>query len=289
MVEEQLLRVALHVEQHLREPLTVERLAEVACISEYHFHRLFRLWTGEPVIEYVRRLRLEHAAYRLRATRRSVRMIALDVGYESADAFGRAFRERFAVSPSEYRRRWAGSDVASVRASFPVRRDEQAEELVIPVSVQTLTRWSLVCLRRTGPYQQVWLAWRELGEWVHAHAPMLADAPRIGISHDDPAMVDRDRIRYDACHAVPAAHAASVKALIRPPFYWREMPAGDYAITRHRGPYHELGQAYRRLFLEWLPGSGRYPADAPVVERYLDSPNEVREEELRTDLLLPLL
>jgi AraC family transcriptional regulator len=289
MVEERLLRVALHVEQHLREPLSVERLAEVACISEYHFHRLFRLWAGEPVIEYVRRLRLEHAAYRLRATRRSVHVIAVDVGYESADAFGRAFRERFAMSPSDYRRRWAGSDAARVPGSLPVRRDEGADELEIPVTVRAVTRWSLVCLRKTGPYQEVWIAWRELSEWLQEHAPALADTPRIGISHDDPAMVDRDRIRYDACRAVPAAHVAAVKARLRPPFYWREMPAGDYAITRHRGPYHELGQAYRRLFLGWLPKSGRYPADAPVVERYLDSPSEVSEAELRTDLMLPVV
>ena len=173
--------------------------------------------------------------------------------------------------------------------SLASRPTKQVDETAVSVNVRTLSRWALVCLRKTGPYEEVWIAWRELGEWMNVHAPMLAGAPRIGISHDDPAMVDRERIRYDPCRAVPLAHAATVKALLRPPFYWREMPAGDYAITRHRGSYHELGQAYRGLFLSWLPRSGRYPADAPVVERYLDSPGEVSETELRTDLLLPLL
>src|SRR5512145_2643998 len=85
-VEDRLLRAMLYAERHLRDELSVDRLAREACISEFHFHRMFRYRTGEPVMEFVRRLRLEHAAYRLRATRRRVREIAREVGYSSADA-----------------------------------------------------------------------------------------------------------------------------------------------------------------------------------------------------------
>jgi AraC family transcriptional regulator len=288
MIEDRLLRAVLHVEQHLRDPLTVESLADVACISEYHFHRLFRLWSGESVIEYVRRLRLEHAAYRLRATRRAVQLIAQDVGYESADAFGRAFKERFGESPSDYRRQWAGSGAEPSPIVVRPRLEKHDGGTDPAVTVRRLSGWSLVCLRKNGPYQHVWMAWEELGLWVRDHAPALANAPRMGISHDDPDMVSREKIRYDACYVVPMEEVA-LKEQVRPPLHWREMPDGDYAITRHQGPYHELSQAFRRLFLAWLPKSGRYPADAPVVERYLNSPREVSEAELKTDLLLPLL
>jgi AraC family transcriptional regulator len=118
--------------------------------------------------------------------------------------------------------------------------------------------------------------------------PALLGAPRIGISHDDPEMVDASRIRYDACYAVSAAQAESVHTLVQPPVTWRSMPAADYAVTIHRGAYHELGVAYRRLFIDWLPRSGRYPGDAPVVEWYRNSPREASPDALRTALLLPL-
>jgi AraC family transcriptional regulator len=294
MVEDRLLRAALYVERHLGEPLTLERLAAEACISTYHFHRLFRLWLGEPVMEYVRRLRLEHAAYRLRASTRPVQSIAGDVGYESADAFGRAFRDRFGESPREYRARWAASSAAP--DATPVAPGIARAPVLAPkvaatdarVRVTRLEEWHLVGLRHLGPYQDVWRAWAELAEWGAREMPALLASPRIGISHDDPEMVEATRIRYDACYAVSAAQAPAVRALARPPLHWRTMPAADYAVTIHHGAYHELGVAYRRLFIDWLPRSGRYPGDAPVVEWYRNSPREATPDALRTALLLPL-
>jgi AraC family transcriptional regulator len=294
MLEERLLRATLYVERHLGEPLTLERLAAEACISTYHFHRLFRLWLGEPVMEYVRRLRLEHAAYRLRASTRPVRSIARDVGYESADAFGRAFRDRFGESPREYRKRWASTStvmgatpVVSRLGEIPTPEPRSAQPNA-RVHETRLDEWHLVGLRHLGPYRDVWRTWGELAEWSAREMPSLLAAPRIGISHDDPEMVEASRIRYDACYAVSAAQAEAVRALVRPPLHWRTMPAADYAVTIHRGPYHELGAAYRRLFIDWLPRSGRYPGDAPVVEWYRNSPREVTPDALRTALLLPL-
>jgi AraC family transcriptional regulator len=101
-------------------------------------------------------------------------------------------------------------------------------------------------------------------------------------------MVEASKIRYDACYAVSAAETSTIRAHARPPLHWREMPAAEYAVTIHRGAYDALGVAYRRLFIDWLPRSGRYPGDAPVVEWYRNSPREVPEDQLRTALLLPL-
>ena len=294
MLEERLLRAALYVERHLREPLTIERLADEACISTYHFHRLFHLWLGEPVMEYVRRIRLEHAAYRLRASTRPVQTIARDVGYESADAFGRAFRERFGESPRAFRTRWAASSVpveatpAPFGAGGTLPIAPTSDDAHARVHVRRLDEWHLVGLRHLGPYQEVGRAWAALTEWAAHEMPLLLAAPRIGISHDDPEMVEASRIRYDACYAVGAAQAEAVRALARPPLHWRTMPAADYAVTIHRGAYHELGDAYRRLFIDWLPRSGRYPRNAPVVEWYRNSPRDVAPDALRTALLLPL-
>ena len=89
-------RVLEHVERHLGESLDVDGLAEVANFSPFHFHRLFSVWMGESVGEYVRRRRLESAAYRLVVQpMSSVLDIALTVGFGSAEAFARAFKDRF--------------------------------------------------------------------------------------------------------------------------------------------------------------------------------------------------
>jgi AraC family transcriptional regulator len=78
-----ILRVQRFIQEHLDEDLTLERLAEVAGYSPYHFHRIFRGQVGERTDDYVRRLRMEQAAHSLRYRERSVLDVALNSGYGS--------------------------------------------------------------------------------------------------------------------------------------------------------------------------------------------------------------
>src|SRR6187431_168574 len=98
-------RVIEHVASHLDEALALETLAAQACVSPFHFHRVFRGMVGETLVELGRRLRMERAAWRLLHTDRPVTVIAFDAGYETHEAFTRAFRTSYAESPSALRRR----------------------------------------------------------------------------------------------------------------------------------------------------------------------------------------
>src|SRR5580693_10556388 len=84
-------RVASHISAHLDEPLDLERLADVACLSPYHFHRIYRAIWGETAAETLSRLRLDRAAFQLLTTTASVTQIARCAGYSSLAAFSRAF------------------------------------------------------------------------------------------------------------------------------------------------------------------------------------------------------
>lgn len=84
-------RVAAHITANLDRPLDLARLAEIACFSPYHFHRLYRLVLGETPDQTVRRLRLHRAAAALSRNEEPLARIAREAGYGSAEAFSRAF------------------------------------------------------------------------------------------------------------------------------------------------------------------------------------------------------
>jgi len=92
-----------YVQAHLDDELTPHQLADVACFSQHHFHRIFRAVVGESVMDHVRRLRLERAAFRLKTTDAPVAEIALDAGYGAQEAFTRIFQAYFGLAPRIFR------------------------------------------------------------------------------------------------------------------------------------------------------------------------------------------
>ena len=100
-----LAQVLAHIEAHLLEPLSVAQLADVAGLSTYHFARSFTARLGESVMGYVRARRLDVAAFRLSsAAPPPLAELALDCGFESQEAFTRAFRRQFGKPPGKFQR-----------------------------------------------------------------------------------------------------------------------------------------------------------------------------------------
>ena len=95
--------VMRYIRRHISEPLDRETLAAVAGFSVPHFHRVFTAHVGESAISYIRRLRLERAARKLRMGAVDITEIALAAGYDTHAAFGKAFKQQFGLTPSEFR------------------------------------------------------------------------------------------------------------------------------------------------------------------------------------------
>src|ERR1700730_8350159 len=101
--EARLNRVVDHVHDHLEEEIDLNRLAEGACLSPYHWHRIYTAMRGETISATIRRLRLLRAADRLANSATAIGDIAERAGYGSSDAFGRAFKEAYGQTPANYR------------------------------------------------------------------------------------------------------------------------------------------------------------------------------------------
>jgi len=263
---ERMLRVMLYVQDHLDEELSLEHLAGVACFSPFHFHRVFRGITGEPVKEYVRRLRMERAARRLKTGGDAVVDVALDAGFDSHEGFTRAFHARFGQAPSAW------------REGHVVRGDGPA----VPACVVRLPARRAAFVRHVGPYGEVGEAWVRLFAAAGRAGLFGPGMELFGIVHDDPEITDPAKLRYDAAIALGCEFTGGGEVGVV------ELPAREYASCRHVGPYELLGETYASLCGGWLPWSGREPGDAPSLEFYRNDLRSVRASELITDIFVPL-
>jgi AraC family transcriptional regulator len=92
-----------YIEENLDQQVTLLQLAEVACFSPFHYHRVFQTMVGDSVMNYVRKRRLTSAAVRLFYTDEKVIDIAFDVGFQYQESFNRAFKNFYGVTPKQYR------------------------------------------------------------------------------------------------------------------------------------------------------------------------------------------
>src|SRR5437016_6210968 len=92
-----------YIREHMDEPLDREVLARVANFSVPHLHRIFTGCVGENIASYVRRVRLERAGHKLRIGAVDIMEVALAAGYKTHAAFGKAFKQQYGYSPSEFR------------------------------------------------------------------------------------------------------------------------------------------------------------------------------------------
>ena len=284
----------------LDEALDLERLARGAALSPFHFHRIFRGMVGETPLELHRRLRLERAALCLREESTPVIAVALDAGYDTHEAFTRAFRAHYSCSPSEFRsdsqnrtgcvRPLQIEIAAHSSVHFEPRRTEalvvrfsHQRERTMTVEIKHMPAMRLATVRHIGPYNRISEAFGRLGD-IAGRAGLFNGKPTmLAVYHDDPEATPEPELRSDAAVVVPDS------ATIPDGMSERHLPAGRYACTLHIDPYEHLGDAWGRFMGQWLPQSGERCQNGDSYEIYINNPMDVPKHELRTELYIPLV
>ena len=287
-------RVLRHIERTLGTRPDLAELADIACFSPYHFHRIFSSMVGESVAAYVRRLLLERSALQVAHTSEPITQIALDAGYESVDAFTRAFRAHFATLPSEYRR--SGGHLTLARQKNPDTPLFHHQIIGAPALDIRLVKFPAVlaaAIRHTGPYDDSGPTWGKLLAAIGPTGLLGQDTVAYGVSYDNPDVTPKQKCRMDACISLPASvrqESPQVRGLLRnKEIFLRHIGGGcDYVAVKVHGPYDRLHPAYRSLFGVWLPQSGREPTNDPGFEAYYNSPETTAPEDLLTEIFIPL-
>lgn len=272
--QERLGRVTAYIHDHLAEELDLDRLAEVAHLSPYHWHRVWHALQGETIAATVRRLRLHRGSGYLANTDLAVEQVARKCGYPNARSFTRAFRAAYGMSPSDYRERGSHA-VFRLGRSDPMAAGYAVEVRFVP-------QVRLAGLDHRGSYMLVGKAFEAAFARLAAQGLARPDTRWLAMYFDDPFAVPEAQLASRAGLSLPDGAQA------QPPLLTFTLGGCHCAVLRHRGPYATMRAAYQWLYGQWLVDAGRELADQPVFEEYLNNPRDTAPNELLTDIFLPL-
>ena len=244
------------VQTHPERDVSLESLAREWGYSPSHFHRLFTEMVGETPKAHVERVRLERAAIRVAVEGSSFLEIALAVGFRNHETFTRAFKRRFGMTPTAYRRfaRRAQKERMERMRSFRGDGCTLSETTFL-----TLKPMTLLAVRCIGPYYDYSNMppfsvgdgfWPRIAAYAERRDLAYRRLP-IAIPYDDPTMTPPHLQHLDAC--LPLVRAADGEGDIKR----LEFAGGLYGAIEHRGPYETIDQAYRTV-ADGIRRSGRF-------------------------------
>lgn len=267
-------RVIDHIKDHLAEPLPLDDLARVAHFSPFHFHRIFRAFTGEPVHAFVRRLRLEKAVFLMaHGPRATLTSVAVRCGFASSSDFSRAFKQVYGFNPRGYSRE-------RFLKESKIRQDLLANagysfETTAPAGNPDRFRVRLVdCparpiayVRVIGGYEprRILAGFDRLMAWSRRRG-LVPGAQLIGMSQDDPEVTPAAKYQFDWCLVLPSGVTPDGEVTAG------TIPANRFAAVRCRGDIHKELRAWQYLFRTWLPSGGYQPTHDPAIEVYHRDP-----------------
>ncbi|MGE0238123.1 MAG: helix-turn-helix domain-containing protein [Parvibaculaceae bacterium] len=256
-------RAVAHVDWHLDDDLDMRRLADAACFSPYHFLRVFQELTRETPLAMVRRLRLERSRRSL-AAGASVMQAAEEARFESPQAFARAFRSLFGLTPSSV-------PPEEIPSALPVNE----------IEIVALAPRRAITLDFSGIYIGLTDAF---GHFLGLTRPLTDRyaSSAAAISDDHPF---HDLDQPYACRMLIVMSEDGLRETRLPVAV---LPGGLHAVWRRRGLLADSRDAYARLIDHDLPARGYRKTEGPIIRLFHNDPALVTRANRKWSLVVPV-
>ncbi len=275
--EVQIKEVVRYLELHCCEPVNLEKAAQIANLSPFHFHRVFKAIVGETVAEFIRRMRHEKAAQNLMFQDKSVTTVAFEFGFSSSQAMARSFKTYLGVTPSQikecqtvesYSALMRNSKIGSIlrknRYELPDGLSYSEFKLnqsgKVEMKTENHPQRTIAYVRVVGPYGENYEpAVQKLYLWAGAKG---VTGECLFIYRDNPDITPADKCRTDIALVVPDDIEPSSGIEVT------TVPAGAYAVLRKTvEEKQQYGQFWNQLIEETL-AQGIELDERPCFELY---------------------
>jgi AraC family transcriptional regulator len=247
------------VETHLRMPATLEAIAERAGVTPSYLTRAFALATGQSLMRYARARRLSEAARILALGVPDILGLALDVGYGSHEAFTRAFREHFGVTPETVR---DAHTTANLELTEPIIMDQPLNPKLADPRIEDRKALLLAGLIKTFPMKDIASIPSLWAEFNQIQGAITNTGPERRYFGASLSFSEETGCEYMA--ALEVTDLASVPQEVQT----TTIPAAKYAVFTQPGHITLMRPTIMSIWQDWLPGSGYMAAEAPLIEYY---------------------
>lgn len=241
-----------YILNHIGEEITVDDVAKHCNFSKYHFSRLFKLTTGEGIYEFIKRIKMEQSAFRLKVERgKSITVIGSAYGYSSSN-YSSAFKRHHHMSPIEFRRSILQRSLVHPTFHYADTIIEPFQICNAKITIENLPDYSVIYERHIGNYGQLSANW---GAFQNKYRDYITDKTLlIERTFDDPSITDKNECLYDICMSIDSNCSLENTCILK---------GGKFAIYHFKGNMEEIYSAYQSIFNVWIAQSG-YSMD----ERY---------------------
>ena len=249
------------IESHFAQEITLEDIAVAGGVSRYHMAHVFSFATGMSVMRYVRGRRLSEAARALANGAPDILTLALDLGYGSHEAFTRAFREQFGVTPEQLRARGTLDNIPLMEA---MRMDETLLTTLTPPRFATLNTLLIAGLAErysSATSAGIPAQWQRFVPHL-GHIPGQKGHITYGVVCNSD---DEGNVEY-----ICGVEVTDFSDL---PAHWSRLriPAQKYAVFTHQEHVSTIRRTWFTIWNTWLPESGYEAVESPAFERYSDT------------------
>ena len=247
-----------YIESHLATALTLDEISGIAGVSRFHMVRAFAAATGFSVMRYVRARRLTEAARALAAGAPDILSLALDADYGSHEAFTRAFRDHFGITPEAVR---TCACLDHLKLQEPILMDSTLTDNLKPPRFTTGKAFLVAGVGDRFSHDN---GAGIPGLWQHFHQTVDMIPGRIGKVAYGVCCNGDDAGNFDYVAGVEVADFSDLPR----EFSRVRIPEQKYAVFRHGEHISTIRRTVNTIWNHWLPASGFQIADAPNFERY---------------------
>ncbi|ASL65780.1 TPA: AraC family transcriptional regulator [Bacillus cereus] len=278
-------KVQDYIESNIDSSLSIEKLADIAGFSKFHFHRIFKGIVDEPLSRYVNRLKLERATnlltYRLDMT---ITDIAYHFGFTDSAVFSRTFKNYYGVSPSQYR----NDNSKNCKDVRGIPQYNECKKVRGNVEIVTADDINVAYIRHIGTYGELTIAFPKMIEKVFHYAAkqnyhVFDDTKVLTIYHDHHEFTEDYHLRTSLCITIPDASAVETNDI-----GIMIIPSGKYAVGHFEIFQDEYKGAWDFIYGEWLQNSGYKPRDLYPFEVYRNDPKQHPKHKHLVDIYVPI-